>query len=892
MRRDAASWFGQKQRVRLRDERLAEEVPQHLVFATEREGQRDLLVGRDEHARLHEHRDRRLERDAAAHLDDVRPRRHGARLAADDAHAVEIDDGVLRLRQRLHRVERVRLGRLLLRQRVPRGVEVGDRQLRDVVGDVHGGLVDGELLGLADLVVALLLQREGAALRDGARGERLGLHLEHHVRALRLARADRVDRDREERFDLELGDVGLHDDVLEARVVHRVRDLVLQHDAVAVDVLDQRDDVLAVALGDELRLDGVQRLAELAQLRDLPQAVAEGLELGARDDGGGAAGAARRVGVGGGLLRRGGGGDGRDLGDVGRVGRGAEAGRGAVDLLARAGDLTSDVRDERADHVLVIGGEHLGIERRAVAHVVVRVVGGAREQRADARAQRGVGSAELGERRDADDADGGLVEHDAVVDVAQVLVRVGRVRALLADHRKNAVDDGVVLAVLDVLTQAEQRELRRVAVRLDERHERLDDDELEVGAAVLPERVVEEADERRVLVRELGREDLQRVDDDHLAILRELRDEAADDGQDAVDVELAARLEQRRHGERADGAVRVVDHRLELEVARRDDARMVRRDAVQQAHRGEAEDAAVRVEVQLEHEHRGLDLLVADAADRREGLGGLEHDNVAAVVRHVVDEAVQLRRRGEVLLHQLGAELDDEAQRERRADRPLARLLDELEHAHAVVLAHLVQQRERVVLRAVAAVLGHLAHLGAPPLHHLGLHAREVDARDERGGDDGVVLVNDGLLEEALHGAHHGRVGHLAQRPDRVAAVHLLGAVDVAHERRRRDEDLLGDAAEVLQQDEEQAAQLLVLRLEQLRAAEEDLGGLVGAQGVARRQQVQHAHDGLAALARVDGDGAELAALLQHGRLLDPLEGHEFFLFLVHRGWVLSRGSQ
>jgi len=69
-----------------------------------------------------------------------------------------------------------------------------------------------------------------------------------------------------------------------------------------------------------------------------------------------------------------------------------------------------------------------------------------------------------------------------------------------------------------------------------------------------------------------------------------------------------------------------------------------------------------------------------------------------------------------------------------------------------------VQQREGVVLHRHVVRLQRGLHLVHPALDDFGVHANELDARDERGSRDESVLVHERLLEVALDLREHGRV--------------------------------------------------------------------------------------------------------------------------------------
>jgi hypothetical protein len=92
----------------------------------------------------------------------------------------------------------------------------------------------------------------------------------------------------------------------------------------------------------------------------------------------------------------------------------------------------------------------------------------------------------------------------------------------------------------------------------------------------------------------------------------------------------------------------------------------------------------------------------------------------------------------------------------------------------------------------------------------------------------------------------------------------------------------LSSLTQLLDEDEEQAPQLGVLGLEQLRRGEEDVRGLGRGERVAGAEQVQDV--GHAAHARADADRDRVEgdlALLQHGALVNALEGQRLVVHLL-----------
>ncbi|KAH6607257.1 hypothetical protein Trco_003570 [Trichoderma cornu-damae] len=213
-----------------------------------------------------------------------------------------------------------------------------------------------------------------------------------------------------------------HRDVLQDRVGERVVDLVLQHDVLLEDVLDDRDDVLGLRLGE---LDHGRRLehaAKLLHFGDLHQLLGVTLRLGARA--GGRLGAARW-----------------------RLGR---AGLWCFQL---------------SSHLVVLLSHQLQVQGGSISDLVIDVVQAAGKQNLDAALDVRIllADAKLGKGRDGGSADNGVLEHDAVVDVANVLCGLGRLGPFEADEVQDADGQLGEFAVFDEL--AEPPSSRRMPLR-------------------------------------------------------------------------------------------------------------------------------------------------------------------------------------------------------------------------------------------------------------------------------------------------------------------------------------------------------------------------------------------------------------------------------------------
>ena len=87
------------------------------------------------------------------------------------------------------------------------------------------------------------------------------------------------------------------------------------------------------------------------------------------------------------------------------------------------------------------------------------------------------------------------------------------------------------------------------------------------GVDNLPQHPGEEVHEDAVLPGKLQAEGLDGLHHHDLELVRDLRDEGGDLLHEAVHRRLCARLEERGDGQRGDGAVRVGDEVLQVEVA-------------------------------------------------------------------------------------------------------------------------------------------------------------------------------------------------------------------------------------------------------------------------------------------------------------------------------------
>ena len=239
----------------------------------------------------------------------------------------------------------------------------------------------------------------------------------------------------------------------------------------------------------------------------------------------------------------------------------------------------------------------------AVAHLVVRVHLAALQQDEDVGQQVGAGGAKVGQRRDGGGAHGRILQDDAVVDEANVFGGLLGARTLLAEQVQNAHGQARVLAVFDELAQVRQTGLFGVGIVLDDGDDRVGDRGLVLEAALVAQHRRQEAHQDAVLARELEAERANGLDHHHLELVRDLRDEGGDLLHQPVDRRLAARLQQRRDGQRGDRAVRVRDQVLQVHVAGRHGRRVRHGHLVQRPHGRETQHRFQRRAVQLQHRH-------------------------------------------------------------------------------------------------------------------------------------------------------------------------------------------------------------------------------------------------------------------------------------------------
>lgn len=453
---------------------------------------------------------------------------------------------------------------------------------------------------------------------------------------------------------------------------------------------------------------------------------------------------------------------------------------------------------------------------------------------------------------------------------------------LLAEEVEDADGESIVLAVVNEVSQSGKTLDLGLLVGFCHGDDRVDDGALQGRASLVGEGLGEELKNRLVLGGELDDDDLEGIDDDSLEVIIELLHVLIDASEDLLNVTFSAGLQDGRDGESGDVAVSVSNQAVKVADGATERLRMNGGDSTEESDGGEAHDGAVGGEVELEDDSDGGDLLGAQAAERHERLARFKHDHVAVMVSHVVHKLEELEALGEVLLHELGAEADQQAQRERRAERPVLCLGDEAENRDAITLAELVEERQSVVLNLVAFRFEDFANFGGPALDHLGLLVRELDTGGDGGGGDVLVLVEKSLLDVALHGSNDAGITNLAESADGVGLENVVGRGHVLDERGRRDEDLFGSVAEFSQKDEEHAANLGVLALEEFGGSEEDVCGFLSGESVASAEEIQDIGHALEALGHADGDGVECnSTFLKDGALFKTFEGHGFLLFIV-----------
>eukprot|EP00958_Prasinococcus_capsulatus_P009770 scaffold950_cov340-Prasinococcus_capsulatus_cf.AAC.3 len=333
------------------------------------------------------------------------------------------------------------------------------------------------------------------------------------------------------------------------------------------------------------------------------------------------------------------------------------------------------------DMVVLFGlVQYVEVERGAVAHLVVVVVQAASQEHDDARAQIRHLLPELSQRAHRTCAHGGVLQNDAVVDVSDVLARVDCGGPLLTQQVRQAR----LLGVWDLADEDE-----------DGFHYSL----LVLKAALLAQDVGQKAE----------RPDGLHHDD--LELVRDIAHEVADLLEEAVHARLAARLEQ----------------------GVGDSQRVRHGHLVESAHRREAEHRLGGGQEELQHSDRRIELARGDIGHVCDGPRRLKDHHLGLVPQAALEEVVEgpllvTLRRARVG-DDLGGVAHQQALCQRRAHGAARQRGDHLADGQAVVLADLVQQRQRVELHQRIARVHRLLDLVAPALDDVTAIPQQVQPR-------------------------------------------------------------------------------------------------------------------------------------------------------------------
>lgn len=333
------------------------------------------------------------------------------------------------------------------------------------------------------------------------------------------------------------------------------------------------------------------------------------------------------------------------------------------------------------------------VEGSAVPDFIVHIIQASRQQNLDTALDLGVllPDTKLGQCRDGCGPDNGVLQDDAVVDVANVLGGLGSLGAFQTKQVENAHGKLRKLAVLDKFAEMGERILLRVGHELDEVEHALHHRPLELVAAFVAKDAAEEGQHAGLLAGELEAERSDSFDDGDLEFVGNLRHEGGDLLHQAVHASLVARLEKGRDGKGGDGPVAVRDEELDVGIAHVDSVGLERGKVVEDAERGELGNGAGRRQEELKNVDGLGDLGVRNVSHIADSLGCFEIDHLALMPQPTVEQLHHGLPQRRILFGQLCRQANQQHDRGRALDRARSsELLHHLDQGHLIMQPHLI----------------------------------------------------------------------------------------------------------------------------------------------------------------------------------------------------------
>lgn len=228
-------------------------------------------------------------------------------------------------------------------------------------------------------------------------------------------------------------------------------------------------------------------------------------------------------------------------------------------------------------------------QRRPIPHLIIRIIQTPPQQdtHTPLNLRIRLSNSKLAERRNRRSPHNRILQHDAVVDVADILGRLDGFGSFHAQQVQNADRELRKLAILDELAQMRERFLPRFRDELDQVEHGFHDGPLELVATFVAQDAGEEGKHARLFGREFEAEGANGLHDGDLEFVSDLAHEGGDGLEKSVDGAFVAGLEKGGDGEGGDGAVGVGDEGLNVRVALPDGVGFEGRELVEDPDGGE-----------------------------------------------------------------------------------------------------------------------------------------------------------------------------------------------------------------------------------------------------------------------------------------------------------------